>query len=164
MFIEQAMSLSVNHWVFFFFLILLFPLLLVSSEIVSHPSLLNFNFSLSSNFSPSACEYNKDLTPNILFQSFFLFFSKLHRKCFIGAVHISLLSISPQPTTPPPRTLSWNFLLISLRSNGKFFVFILLTPFLNLCDMVDFLLLFEKSLSHGLLRHHTFLVPFNSVS
>ena len=34
--------------------------------------------------------------------------------------------------------------LLFFRSNGKLFVFILLTPFLNLCDMVYFFLLCEN--------------------
>lgn len=160
------MPFSVNHFLkqisyspcFFFplrFLVVLLPWISISL--------------LSNGLSPSAYEYNEDLIPNLPFQPFFLFFSKLHRALHRGCPHF-FISISPQPTAPP-WTLLWNFLLRSklgsllfCRSNGRFLVFILLTPFLNLCDMADVLLLCEKSLSLRLVKAPHISGFLNSVS
>lgn len=139
----------------------------MSSEVVSYPSVLNLNSFLSVGFSPSACKHDKDPTPNLLFQFFSLFFAKLHRKCFSGAVCISWLSISASAHHFSPNTQSKLFLISNLvtyyflepmeNSLSSFYGL----PFLNLCAVVYFFPLW-KSLPHWFARHHILLVPLNS--
>lgn len=136
LFREQAIFQSVKSWLF----VLLSLLLRISSEIVCCPSLLNFNSFLSIAFSPSACKHDKDLTPNLLFQSF----SPSSFQSFLEGASQGL-SACPVPfLLQPTISLCQHSVEIALnkqlgnllffRSNGKFTVFILLTTFLNPCE------------------------------
>lgn len=86
----QVFCPCVIGWLLLIFLPLL---LIVSSEVTSHPSLLICNPSLSMSFSPSACKHGQGPTPNLPLQSFSLLF-ELHGECSTGTVFIFSPSIS----------------------------------------------------------------------